>query len=99
MTAETAVIAQATQQAAAVAGKLAPGERLVTIMEACTIAAVSRRTIYNWLGKGWLVVRYTPSGTVRIAASSLIREARSPRATVGQNAGVFPRAQSTTTAS
>ncbi len=42
-----------------------------TVPEAMAIAAVSRRTIYHWIQKGWVTVRYTPSGQVRIVAASL----------------------------
>ncbi len=45
----------------------------VTIAQACGIAGVSRRTIYNWLKAGRLVVQRTAGGAVRIERTSLFR--------------------------
>ena len=45
--------------------------KTVSIMQACEIAGVSRRTIYNWLNAGKLEYRRTVGGAVRIVADSL----------------------------
>jgi excisionase family DNA binding protein len=47
----------------------------VSIMKACELAAVSRRTIYNWLNAGKLEHVRTAGGSVRIFADSLFRPA------------------------
>lgn len=47
---------------------------VVSIKEACTIAGVSRRTIYNWLEAGKLEYVRTAGGGVRIVAASLFRK-------------------------
>lgn len=46
----------------------------VNIMQACTLAGVSRRTIYNWLGAGYIDYVRTAGGSVRIFTDSLFRE-------------------------
>jgi excisionase family DNA binding protein len=45
----------------------------VSIIEACTIVGVSRRTIYNWLNAGKLEFVRTAGGAVRIVPESLWR--------------------------
>lgn len=47
--------------------------RLVNIMQACAIAGVSRRTIYNWLASGRLSYVRTAGGSVRIDATTLFQ--------------------------
>ena len=47
---------------------------LVTISEACEIAKVSRRTIYNWMDAGKLRVVRTTSGLTRIVLADLFPE-------------------------
>lgn len=42
-----------------------------TIHQAMTLADVSRRTIYYWIAREWVDVRYTPSGQVRVVVSTL----------------------------
>lgn len=49
---------------------------LVNIMQACDIAGVSRRTIYNWLGAGKLEYVRTAGGAVRIYRDTLFTAAR-----------------------
>ncbi len=44
---------------------------ICTIAQAMTLANVSRRTIYYWIDRGWVKVRYTPSGHTRVVVSSL----------------------------
>lgn len=43
----------------------------LTINEAAIMRNVARRTIYNWIRKGLVVVKRTPSGRIRISKSSL----------------------------
>jgi hypothetical protein len=50
----------------------ATSERWITIMHACEVAGVSRRTIYNSIEKGLLTTRRRAGGT-RILESSLFR--------------------------
>lgn len=45
----------------------------VTIMRACEIVGVSRRTIYNWITKGRVEFRRTAGGSIRIYEDSLWR--------------------------
>lgn len=45
--------------------------RYLTILEACRLAKVSRRTIYNWLKAGKLRTKRTVGGSVRIDPASL----------------------------
>lgn len=54
------------------------GRRLVSIMQACALAGVSRRTIYNWLYAGKVEYLRTASGRVRIYADTLFREGPQP---------------------
>lgn len=43
----------------------------VSIMQACEICKVSRRTIYNWINAGKLAYRRSPGGLIRIFTDSL----------------------------
>ena len=53
---------------------LAPApDEWITLSGACKAMHVSKRTIYNWIGKGWVETRRTPSGNVRVSAASLWR--------------------------
>jgi excisionase family DNA binding protein len=45
----------------------------VSILEACTLVGVSRRTIYNWLAQNKLEYVRTAGGAVRIMPESLFR--------------------------
>lgn len=47
------------------------GRNTVSIMQACAIVGVSRRTIYNWLNAGRLEYRRIASGSIRIYEDSL----------------------------
>src|SRR5262245_861915 len=51
-----------------------PGGNWLSVNEACEVAGVSRRTIYNWLGDNRLITRRTAGGSVRILESSLWRD-------------------------
>jgi excisionase family DNA binding protein len=48
-------------------------ERWITIMRACEVAGVSRRTIYSWIEMGRVTTRRTAGGSTRILESSLFR--------------------------
>ena len=55
----------------------------ISIMKACELVGVSRRTIYNWIASGKVEYVRTAGGSVRIFADTLWREpedhtARSP---------------------
>lgn len=64
------------EQLEAQAGELeAAGlDGVCTIPEAMRLARVSRRTIYHWITKNWVEVRYTPSGHMRVVTASLQQE-------------------------
>jgi excisionase family DNA binding protein len=47
----------------------------LTIMKACEVVGVSRRTIYNWITAGKIEYVRTAGGSVRIFADSLWRPA------------------------
>ena len=49
------------------------GRETVSIMKACDIVGVSRRTIYNWLATGKVSYIRTAGGSVRIFADTLWR--------------------------
>ena len=46
-------------------------EPTLSIMEACQIAGVSRRTIYNWIADGKVTYRRNAGGSIRIFRASL----------------------------
>ena len=54
------------------------GERVerktISIMKACELVGVSRRTIYNWLSSGKIEYVRTAGGSVRIFVDSLWRD-------------------------
>lgn len=52
-----------------------PNRKLVTIMQAMELCHVSRRTIYNWLGKDKVEYIRTAGSTVRIYEDSLWKPA------------------------
>jgi excisionase family DNA binding protein len=65
----------------------------VSIMKACEVVGVSRRTIYNWISAGKVEYVRTAGGSIRIFADTLWREpGESPRqgpgnsVTAGQHA-------------
>ena len=45
----------------------------LTIMKACEVVGVSRRTIYNWISAGKVEYVRTAGGSIRIFADSLWR--------------------------
>lgn len=48
--------------------------KTVSIMKACELVGVSRRTIYNWLAAGKLEHVRTAGGSVRIFVEGLYRD-------------------------
>ena len=57
-------------------GKAAKVERkTISIMKACELVGVSRRTIYNWLSSGKIEYVRTAGGSVRIFVDTLWRDA------------------------
>jgi len=52
----------------------------LSIMKACEVVGVSRRTIYNWIAAGKVEYVRTAGGSVRIFADTLWRDARHERA-------------------
>ncbi len=48
----------------------------VRINVAAQIAGVARRTMYNWIQRGWVEVRYLPNGATLVVVSSIIRATR-----------------------
>jgi excisionase family DNA binding protein len=47
--------------------------KAISIMKACALVGVSRRTIYNWITAGKVEYVRTAGGSVRIFADSLWR--------------------------
>lgn len=56
----------------------------LSIMKACEVVGVSRRTIYNWISAGKVEYVRTAGGSIRIFADTLWREP-SPSASSGSN--------------
>ena len=50
--------------------------KTISIMKACELVGVSRRTIYNWLSAGKLEYVRTAGGSVRIFVDTLWRDPR-----------------------
>jgi excisionase family DNA binding protein len=48
----------------------------LSIMKACEVVGVSRRTIYNWISAGKVEYVRTAGGSIRIFADSLWRDAQ-----------------------
>ena len=49
--------------------------KTISIMKACELVGVSRRTIYNWLASGKIEYVRTAGGSVRIFVDTLWRDA------------------------
>ena len=50
----------------------------LSIMKACELVGVSRRTIYNWIASGKVEYVRTAGGSVRIFADTLWRSPHEP---------------------
>lgn len=48
--------------------------KTISIMKACEVVGVSRRTIYNWMASGKVEYVRTAGGSVRIFVDTLWRE-------------------------
>ena len=48
--------------------------KTISIMKACELVGVSRRTIYNWLSSGKIEYVRTAGGSVRIFVDTLFRD-------------------------
>jgi len=57
--------------------------QILTIMKACEVVGVSRRTIYNWIAAGKVEYVRTAGGSIRIFADSLWRDAGASEAQGG----------------
>jgi excisionase family DNA binding protein len=58
--------------------------KTISIMKACELVGVSRRTIYNWLSSGKIEYIRTAGGSVRIFVDTLWRDPnRTDRAVPG----------------
>jgi excisionase family DNA binding protein len=55
-------------------GKLHVERKTISIMKACELVGVSRRTIYNWLSSGKIEYVRTAGGSVRIFVDTLWRD-------------------------
>ena len=49
--------------------------KAISIMKACELVGVSRRTIYNWISGGKVEYVRTAGGSIRIFVDSLWRDA------------------------
>ena len=67
----------------------------LSIMKACEVVGVSRRTIYNWISAGKVEYVRTAGGSIRIFADTLWRDPgsrRVPSADVGNATTAGPHA-------
>ena len=55
-------------------GKPQVERKTISIMKACELVGVSRRTIYNWLSSGKIEYVRTAGGSVRIFVDTLWRD-------------------------
>ena len=55
-------------------GKSKVERKTISIMKACELVGVSRRTIYNWLSSGKIEYVRTAGGSVRIFVDTLWRD-------------------------
>jgi len=58
--------------------------KAISIMKACELVGVSRRTIYNWITAGKVEYVRTAGGSIRIFVDSLWRDAHVDAPTVTQ---------------
>ena len=60
--------------------------KTISIMKACELVGVSRRTIYNWIAGGKVEYVRTAGGSVRIFVDTLWREPRRSTELTGKEA-------------
>ncbi|MDE2754058.1 MAG: excisionase family DNA-binding protein [Gemmatimonadota bacterium] len=53
--------------------------KTTSIMQACELVGVSRRTIYNWIADGKVEYVRTAGGSIRICVDTLWRRSDGPR--------------------
>lgn len=58
--------------------------KAISIMKACELVGVSRRTIYNWISAGKVDYVRTAGGSIRIFTDSLWRDAHPEMAAMPQ---------------
>lgn len=58
--------------------------KTISIMKACEMVGVSRRTIYNWLSSGKIEYVRTAGGSVRIFVDTLWRDPQAVERQAGQ---------------
>jgi excisionase family DNA binding protein len=56
----------------------------LSIMKACEVVGVSRRTIYNWIAANKVEYVRTAGGSIRIFADTLWRDASAPQPEVSR---------------
>ena len=59
----------------------------LSIMKACEVVGVSRRTIYNWISAGKVEYVRTAGGSIRIFADSLWRPSSDAQGDLGKSEG------------
>ena len=59
----------------------------LSIMKACEVVGVSRRTIYNWISAGKVEYVRTAGGSIRIFADSLWRPSSDAQGSLGKAEG------------
>jgi len=59
------------------------GRQTLSIMKACEVVGVSRRTIYNWISAGKVEYVRTAGGSIRIFTDTLWRDATTSTRVVG----------------
>lgn len=64
----------------------------LSIMKACEVVGVSRRTIYNWIAAGKVQYIRTAGGAIRIFADSLWRDPAEGAAVVAHSTPSSSRA-------
>jgi excisionase family DNA binding protein len=64
----------------------------LSIMKACEVVGVSRRTIYNWISAGKVEYVRTAGGSIRIFADTLWRDPASSGSRQDDAEGVSPSA-------
>ena len=67
--------------------------KTISIMKACELVGVSRRTIYNWLSSGKIEYIRTAGGSVRIFVDTLWRD---PNRTDRAQPGTWSQDETTT---
>ena len=58
--------------------------KTISIMQACEVVGVSRRTIYNWIASGKVEYVRTAGGSVRIFVDTLWRDPGGAPAVIGK---------------